>query len=401
VSGEVALKASKETLEAVSQLVSQLKVGLEGIQATVYNTTTGLVSQVEQLSNQYTVKFQDIASGKVIASFGMLADSEEDVLDFMVMANRWIVVNPNDTDDVKSFFVINTQTGQVSFNMDLIASGSISGSKIIADKQLVVGAHVSSGIDSATIEDSNGNAVAVFSGGKITANLLSVTNAQFSGDIWSNNYVPGGAGWKMFRNGDAELNNVTIRGALKNTFLDIASSPYGLYVRSESTTKVTYGWATVNVHSAVKRTSVANGVESKGVGVPVVSPNYGSTGSFSPERACEFYPRVLIDASIIAAEYVQGDGNIEYVTFALEYSYDTTTWYPVANSGESIYHPTSSGWYNLSFPILAIHTPDLYVNEIVYYRSRLLIVSSATTATQSEAVHFIRVTVNNLAKQPD
>ena len=40
----------------------------------------------------------------------------------------------------------------------------------------------------------------------------SITNAKIGGDIWSNNYSPGQAGWYLSRSGDMEINNLRARG---------------------------------------------------------------------------------------------------------------------------------------------------------------------------------------------
>src|SRR5699024_11646624 len=40
----------------------------------------------------------------------------------------------------------------------------------------------------------------------------SIDNAKIGNYIQSNNYVAGSAGWKLNKAGDAEFNNVTVRG---------------------------------------------------------------------------------------------------------------------------------------------------------------------------------------------
>lgn len=45
-------------------------------------------------------------------------------------------------------------------------------------------------------------------------------NAQIGGDLWSTNYVPNFAGWIIKRNGDAEFNNVKVRGDVQATSLN-------------------------------------------------------------------------------------------------------------------------------------------------------------------------------------
>ena len=44
-------------------------------------------------------------------------------------------------------------------------------------------------------------------------------NAQIGGDIWSNNFVAGSAGWRIYRSGSAEFRNVTARGNIEASSL--------------------------------------------------------------------------------------------------------------------------------------------------------------------------------------
>ncbi|MGT5392810.1 phage tail tip fiber protein, partial [Escherichia coli] len=41
-----------------------------------------------------------------------------------------------------------------------------------------------------------------------------ISNAKIGNYIQSNNYVAGSAGWKLDKAGDAEFNNVTVRGVV-------------------------------------------------------------------------------------------------------------------------------------------------------------------------------------------
>ena len=42
----------------------------------------------------------------------------------------------------------------------------------------------------------------------------SITNAKIGGDIWSSNFVAGSSGWRLYRSGDMEINNLRARGAI-------------------------------------------------------------------------------------------------------------------------------------------------------------------------------------------
>ena len=42
----------------------------------------------------------------------------------------------------------------------------------------------------------------------------SITNAKIGGDIWSSNFVAGQSGWRLYRSGDLEINNLRARGSV-------------------------------------------------------------------------------------------------------------------------------------------------------------------------------------------
>lgn len=156
---------------------SKLEIGLGEVKTTVGDSDSGLVSEVSQMSNQYTVKFEDINSKKVLAGFGLHADSEQDISEFIVNANKFAVITPNG-DSNEYVFYVDGDTGKIGFNADLIAKGSISAEKMVAGS-LVVGQGVNSDISSATITDANGNPLAVFNGAKkISSEILEVDTAN-------------------------------------------------------------------------------------------------------------------------------------------------------------------------------------------------------------------------------
>ncbi|KAB8042547.1 phage tail tip fiber protein [Janthinobacterium aquaticum] len=50
----------------------------------------------------------------------------------------------------------------------------------------------------------------------------SITNAKIGGDIWSSNFVVGQSGWRLYRSGDMEINNLRARGyVLGGAFVDV------------------------------------------------------------------------------------------------------------------------------------------------------------------------------------
>ena len=46
-----------------------------------------------------------------------------------------------------------------------------------------------------------------------------IGNAQIGGDLWSTNHVAGSAGWRIYRDGNAEFRNVTVRGDVEASSL--------------------------------------------------------------------------------------------------------------------------------------------------------------------------------------
>ena len=50
----------------------------------------------------------------------------------------------------------------------------------------------------------------------------SITNAKIGGDIWSSNFVAGQSGWRLYRSGDMEINNLRARGHIAGgSFTDV------------------------------------------------------------------------------------------------------------------------------------------------------------------------------------
>ena len=58
----------------------------------------------------------------------------------------------------------------------------------------------------------------VFPIGMYVANAFiqnaAITNAKIGGDIWSSNFIAGQSGWRLYRSGDMEINNLRARGSI-------------------------------------------------------------------------------------------------------------------------------------------------------------------------------------------
>lgn len=61
----------------------------------------------------------------------------------------------------------------------------------------------------------------------------SISNAKIGGDIWSSNFVAGSSGWRLYRSGDMEINNLRARGYITGgafTGYDWPASGTGFYL---------------------------------------------------------------------------------------------------------------------------------------------------------------------------
>ena len=164
-----------------SQALQTVKSELDGKVAQVSTSAQTAVDALKDTVNsQYTVK---VNANGVVAGMTMVADSANSKSAIYFNANEFYVISDstNPKDPVTPFAI---QNDKVIINSSVIGNASIGSAHIIDGS-----------IGTAKIE--NG----------------SITNLKV-GDLQSNNFVSGegGSGWNLPKSGDAEFNNVTVRG---------------------------------------------------------------------------------------------------------------------------------------------------------------------------------------------
>ncbi len=164
---------------AQSQAVQTVKSELEGKVAQVStNAQTAVDALKNTVNSQYTVK---VNANGVVAGMTMIADSANSKSAIYFNASEFFIVTDpkNPANPVVPFAV---QNNKVFINSAIIANASIGAAHIIDGS-----------IGTAKIIDG------------------AVTNLKV-GDLQSNNFVSGSAGWRLPKSGNAEFNNVVVRG---------------------------------------------------------------------------------------------------------------------------------------------------------------------------------------------
>lgn len=187
-----------------------------------------------------------------------------------------------------------------------VADNSITGDKIVANT-ITGGLIAASGIitNSAQINDS------LITNAKI-ANAA-VTNAKISGAISSTNYLAGTSGWQIDKAGDAEFNDVIIRGTIEASTLDTDS---------------------LTVQTSVNCTAPLSNVQNFNFNGLVNNVTQTSVAYYSPEYSTGYYENRLAstDTPIYVFYAMAGDrdGN---VLSKLQVEYDGDgTWTDVATT---------------------------------------------------------------------
>ena len=141
---------------------------------------------IEGLGAQWTIKTD--VNGRV-AGVGLL--NTGDVSLFEILADQFAIFHPSATDSL----VFGVADGKTVMSGAYIEDATIDNAKILS---LNVDKLVSSSGNFAEILVGNGE----------------ITNLMIGNEIYSNNYVEGVAGWKLDKNGNAELVSATFRGTV-------------------------------------------------------------------------------------------------------------------------------------------------------------------------------------------
>ena len=181
-----------------SQLYSSLGERIDLIDA----EGTGVVSQVNQLNDQYTVK---IDNNGYVTGFGLASTAVNGTpfSEFAIRADRFYIASPSGPGITPIIpFVVNTTAQTINgvnvpigvyMDAAFIKNGTITNAKI----------------GNATIDDAK---IASLNASKITAGSIAVDSF-----IGSPNYVAGSQGWRISGTGIAEFSNVTVRGTVYAT----------------------------------------------------------------------------------------------------------------------------------------------------------------------------------------
>lgn len=157
-----------ETEQRLSQSISSVQQSLDGVSATVQETSKAVVDLEGNVNAQWGAKVQVDSKGqKYVAGIQLGMEGSGGAVQsyFMVSANNFAIYNPTNSTADLAFAVKN---GQVFMKATFIENGSID-------------------------------------------------NAKIGNYIQSNNYVAGSTGWQINKNGNAEFNNVTVRGTVYAT----------------------------------------------------------------------------------------------------------------------------------------------------------------------------------------
>lgn len=175
-----------------------------------------------------------------------------------------------------------------------VADNSITGDKIVANT-ITGGLIAASGIITNTAQIND----ALITNAKVENGAI--TNAKISGAIASTNFVTGTSGWEIDKAGDAEFNDVVIRGTIEASTLGTDS----LLVKTNGTNFAPFSFASV-VNYNGNTTSLTLTFDR------VYAPTY-STGFYNYRLASLTTP-----INVIMAQH----GDISTVTATLQVSYD-------------------------------------------------------------------------------
>jgi hypothetical protein len=126
-----------------------------------------------------------------------------------------------DTAKISDAAITNAKIGNLAVTTAKIADGNITSAKIadanittakIADANITAAKIADANITSAKIADGNITSAKIADASITTAKIADgqITNAKIGDTIQSNNYSPGGAGWRILKDGSAEFNGPVI-----------------------------------------------------------------------------------------------------------------------------------------------------------------------------------------------
>ena len=208
ITSEQTARANADT--ALASDITSLTSTVNGVSASVTteattraNADTALSSDITTLEAKYGVKLN--VNGYIT---GFQQNNDGTTGSFKILADEFKVVNPSASSGQSGTQVFGISGNQVTMQNVKVGSAVIDDLAVTNAK--IGNLQVTSGKigNSAVSTDKIAN--------------LAVTNAKISGAIQSTNYSSGSSGWKIDKNGSAEFNTATFRGAL-----DAATGNFG------------------------------------------------------------------------------------------------------------------------------------------------------------------------------
>jgi len=185
--------------EQVTTVQSQLGDNIASVQQSMSTNIERIDGELVNLGAEYTLKLD--VNGYV-SGFGAYNDGRTS--DFAVVADRFWVAPPNSTGKRKPFII---QNNKVYIDTALIRNASIQEGQL-------------GPISFGKITDRNGRPVTTVAG-KLKGELIEAENlrvaeaAVFYGNVYSNNFRAGIAGWAIYQSGNFELNEGRIRNSVQ------------------------------------------------------------------------------------------------------------------------------------------------------------------------------------------
>lgn len=179
-----------ETEQRLSQSINSVQESLNDVSATVQETSKAVVDLEGNVNAQWGAKVQvDNKGQKYVAGIQLGMEGSGGAVQsyFMVSANNFAVYNPTNSTADLAFAVKN---GQVFMKATFIENGSID-------------------------------------------------NAKIGNYIQSNNYVSGSSGWHINKDGNAQFNNVTVRGTVYATNGEFKGTVYATNGKFTGTVEAT------------------------------------------------------------------------------------------------------------------------------------------------------------------
>lgn len=273
----VTINEQGQLIDAQGKLIETTGQQIDVVKATVQEVSKSVVDLEGNVNAQWGAKVQVDSKGqKYVAGIQLGMEGSGGAVQsyFMVSANNFAIYNPTNSTADLAFAVKN---GQVFMKATFIENGSID-------------------------------------------------NAKIGNYIQSNNYVAGSTGWQINKNGNAEFNNVTVRGTVYATNGEFRGAVYATSGKFKGT---------------VEATSFVGDVVNMGIGSSVSTEGNSTikrTVTYNDSSTSLLAKTVLLIANVgfyYKSTDIGGQDNILNVTFTIDGS-STTKKYVVPDSNRGL-----------------------------------------------------------------